>query len=85
VHGTAGEIRMTNPFHPEAGDTFTVLTDEGEVTQPAARSGEPSFTPAIRHIHRVLRGLEPARHLAVDEAQGNADAIGALLRAARSR
>jgi predicted dehydrogenase len=81
--GTAGEIRMTNPFHPEAGDTFTVVTDEDEVTQPAAPSGELSFTPAIRHIHRVLRGLEPARHLAVDEAQGNADGIGALLRAAR--
>jgi predicted dehydrogenase len=84
VLGTAGEIRMTNPFHPGGGDTFTVVTDYGEVTEPAAPSGERSFTPAIRHIHRVLRGLEPASHLAVDEAQGNADSIGALLRAARS-
>lgn len=82
VLGTEGEIRMTNPFHPEAGDTFTVVTDDGEETHDAAPKGERSFTPAIRHIHRVLRGLEPARHLAVDEAQGNADAIGALLRAA---
>jgi predicted dehydrogenase len=81
VLGTAGEIRMTSPFHPETGDTFTVVTDEGEVTQPAAPSVERSFTPAIRHIDRVLRGLEPARHLAVDEAQGNADAIASLLRA----
>ena len=85
VLGTAGEIRMTNPFHPEAGDTFTVITDDGEETHEAAPSGELSFTPAIRHIHRVIRGVEPPRHLAVDEAQGNADAIGALLRAARSR
>jgi predicted dehydrogenase len=84
VLGTAGEIRFTNPFHPEDGDTFTVTTDEGEETHVAMPSGERSFTPAIRHIHRVLRGLEPAQHLAVDEAQGNADAIGALLRAARS-
>jgi predicted dehydrogenase len=84
VLGTAGEIRMTNPFHPEGGDTFTVVTESGEETQPAAPTGERSFTPAIRHVHRVLRGAEPARHLAVDEAQGNADAIGALLRAARS-
>ena len=83
VLGTAGEIRMTNPFHPEGGDTFTVVTDDGEETHAAAPSGERSFTPAIRHIHRVLRGLEPARHLAVDDAQGNADAIGALLGAAR--
>jgi predicted dehydrogenase len=84
VLGTEGEIRMTSPFHPEDGDTFTVVTDSGEETHVAAPSGERSFTPAIRHIHRVLRGLDPARHLAVDEAQGNADAIGALLRAARS-
>ncbi len=44
-----------------------------------------SFTPAIRHIHRVIRGLEEPRHLAVDEALGNARAIGALLGSARSR
>ncbi len=84
VLGTAGEIRMTNAFHPEAGDTFTVATDDGEDTHRAAPAGERSFTPAIRHIHRVIRGVETPRHLAIDEAQGNADAIGALLRAARS-
>jgi predicted dehydrogenase len=84
VLGTAGEIHMTNPFHPEPGDTFTVVTDAGQEAHDAAPSGERSFTPAIRHIHRVLRGLEPARHLAVDEAQGNADAIAALLHAART-
>ena len=84
VHGTAGEIRMTNPFHPESGDTFTVATDDGEETHDAAPAGERSFTPAIRHIHQVVRGVEPPRHLAIDEAQGNADAIGALLGAART-
>ena len=78
---------MTNPFHPSTGDTYTVeVTDVGEGgDHDAAPGGERSFTPAIRHIHRVLRGVEAARHLAVDEAQGNADAIGALLDAARSR
>jgi predicted dehydrogenase len=84
VLGTAGEIRMTNPFHPDGRDTFTVVTDSGEETYVAAPSSERSFTPTIRHIHRVLRGLGPARHLAANEAQGNADAIGSLLRAARS-
>ena len=44
---------------------------------------ERSFTPAIRHIHGVLRGHEAPRHLAVDEALGNARAIEALLAAAR--
>ena len=43
----------------------------------------PSFTPALRHIHRALRARTP-RHLAVDEAMGNAVAIAELLRAART-
>ncbi len=83
VIGTAGEIRMTNPFHPVAGDTLTVLRDGKVVSEePAAPDGERSFTPAIRHIHRVLRGLEEPAHLAVDEALGNARAIASLLDAA---
>jgi len=84
VLGTEGEIHMTHPFHPEASDTFTVVRDERVETHAAVPAGERSFTPAIRHIHRVLRGLEPPRHLAVDEAMGNATAIESLLRAARS-
>jgi len=79
VLGTRGEIRMTNPFHPEAGDTFTVKTADEEEIYPAVSSGEPSFTPAIRHIHRALRGLEAPRHLAIGEAMGNATAIASLL------
>jgi len=82
VFGTEGEIRMTNPFHPGPGDTLTIGPD-GEVREhPAAPGGERSFTPAIRHIHGVLRGKEQPRHLAVDEAMGNATAIAALLAAA---
>jgi predicted dehydrogenase len=82
VHGTHGEIRITNPFHPGPSDTFTVIRDEAETVHPAAPSGERSFTPAIRHIHRALRGLEAPAHLAIDEALGNAGAIAALLTAA---
>jgi predicted dehydrogenase len=85
VLGTEGEIRMTNPFHPEEGDQLVVVRDGEVQTQPAAPMGERSFTPAIRHIHRAIRGLEPPRHLAVDEAMGNAKAIEALLIAARAR
>ena len=83
--GTEGEIRMTNPFHPEVGDTLEIVRD-GEVvaSEPAAPGGEHSFSPAIQHIHRVLRGLEPPRHLAIDEAAGNAAGIAALLGAAGS-
>jgi predicted dehydrogenase len=84
ISGTTGTIRMTNPFHPGAADTMELLR-AGEVHQvwPGSPSGERSFTPAIRHIHQVLRELEAPRHLAVDEAMGNAEAIEAVLAAAR--
>ena len=85
VLGTEGEIRMTGPFHPDADDEVTTVRDGKVDRQPATTSGEMSFTPAIRHIHRVIRGLEEPRHLAVDEAMGNAQAIAALLDSARSR
>jgi predicted dehydrogenase len=84
VLGTEGEIRMTGPFHPDADDDVTIVRDGKMERQPATTSGEMSFTPAIRHIHRVIRGLEAPRHLAVDEAMGNAKAIAALLDSARS-
>jgi predicted dehydrogenase len=86
VIGATGEIRMTHPFHPEPGDTLELVA-EGRVVsrEPAAPSGEHSFTPAIRHIHRVVRGSEDPMHLAVDEALGNARAIAALVDAAAAR
>jgi len=84
VIGDVGELRMTNPFHPKPDDTFQILRDGRIVgTDPAAPAGERSFTPAIRHIHAVLRGEEEPRHLAVDEALGNARALAALVMAAR--
>ncbi len=85
VLGTEGEIRMTGPFHPEPEDEVVIVRDGHGERQPATTSGEMSFTPAIRHIHRVLRGLEEPRHLAVDEAMGNAKAIAALLESASVR
>jgi predicted dehydrogenase len=83
VIGNVGELRMTNPFHPDPGDTLELIHEGHAVSQePAMPSGERSFTPAIRHIHRVLRGDEEPRHLAVDEALGNARAVAAMLDAA---
>jgi predicted dehydrogenase len=83
VIGPTGEIRMTNPFHPGPTDAFELVSD-GEVVErsPAVPSGERSFTAAIRHVHRVLRGGDAPAHLAVDEALGNARAIAAILTAA---
>lgn len=82
VFGTEGAIRMTHPFHPGPGDTLTIVRGDEMREHPAAPAGERSFTPAIRHIHGVLRGREQPRHMAVDEAIGNARAIEALLAAA---
>jgi predicted dehydrogenase len=84
VHGTEGEIRLTNPYHPEPQDTLTVIRGERSETLAAVPNGERSFVPAIRHIHAVLRGLELPRHLAVDEALGNARAIAALRASAQA-
>jgi predicted dehydrogenase len=84
VLGNDGEIRVSNAYHARPGDTVTVLRDGQATTHAATTDGEPSFTPALRHIHRALRGLEPPRHLAVDEAMGNAAAIASLLAAARA-
>lgn len=83
--GTRGRIELTNPFHAEPGDEITVIRDEGAQTEAAPGAHERSFTAAIRHVNRATRGLEEPRHLAVDEAMGNAEAIAALLRAARLR
>lgn len=84
ICGTEGELVATNPFHPGPGDTLALVRDGERLwSEPAMPSGERSFTRAIRHIHGVLRGLEVPRHVAIDEAMGNAVAIEALLAAAR--
>jgi predicted dehydrogenase len=80
--GTGGEIRLTNPYHARTTDTIEVIV--GEDTQTIlAGSAEPTFAPCIRHIHAALRGEEEPRHLAVDEAMGNAVAIEMVFESAR--
>jgi predicted dehydrogenase len=81
VLGTEGEIRLSNPFHANRGDSMEVCKGEDRETIHAGNV-EPTFTPHIRHIHAVLNGDEEPRHLAVDEALGNALAIEMLYRAA---
>ena len=75
---------MTGPFHPDSDDESRSSATASS-TRARVHGGEMSFTPAIRHIHRVIRGMEKPRHLAVDEASGERRAIGALLGSARSR
>jgi predicted dehydrogenase len=83
ILGAKGEIRLTGPFHPRAHDTVEIHRD-GRVEIERPNGDEPSFAAALRHIHAVLRGEEEPRHLAVDEALGNARAIDLLYRSARS-
>ena len=72
--GTAGQIQLTNPFHPGRGDSYTVLTD-GEPRILDAGAAEPSFTGMIRHIQNVLRGGEAPRQLALDTSLASARAL----------
>ncbi len=75
--GTAGEIRISNPFHPSAGDEFAVLA-RGRDAKTVHAADEPSFAPAIRHIQDVLLGEEQPRLLAVDTAMPVARALDDL-------
>ena len=72
LEGTAGRIHINNPFHPGPADTYQVITPRSEPASFPATAGEPSFTPAIRHIGAVLTGDEEPRLLAVDTALGTA-------------
>jgi predicted dehydrogenase len=83
IAGTEGEIRLTNPFHPKDEDTIEVHHGDG-VELYTSEQREPSFTPALRHINRVVRAREKPIHLAVNEAMGNALGLELLHRSARS-
>ena len=73
--GTAGQIQLTNPFHPGRGDSYTVLTDGEPPRTLDAGAAEPSFTGMIRHIQNVLRGGEAPRQLALDTSLTSAQAL----------
>ena len=84
VIGSEGEVRLSNPYHSRQADTLEVRHG-GEVRVERPGADEPSFTDALRHIHAVLRGEEAPRHLALDDAAGNAIAIDLLYRKARQQ
>ena len=80
--GTAGQIHLTDPFHPGPDDSFTLFEEGKEPRVYASTDEVPSFTAAIRHIQRVVAGLEPPLHLAVDNSLASARALHALHEAA---
>jgi predicted dehydrogenase len=82
VLGTAGQIQLTNPFHPGPADTLTVLRPkESPVVEHPTRD-QRSFTAAIRHIHAVLRGDCAPRHTAAELALPAARVLEQLQRLA---
>jgi len=82
VLGTAGQIQLTNPFHPGPADTLTVLRPkDGPIVEHPTRD-QRSFTAAIRHIHAVLRGDCAPRHTAAELALPAARVLEQLQRLA---
>jgi predicted dehydrogenase len=80
--GTAGEIRIANPFHPSGGDQFEVVA-RGSDAKVGHAADEPSFAPMIRHIQEVVRGQEKPQLLAIDTALPTARALDDLRTIAR--
>lgn len=73
--GTTGQIHVSNPFHPGAGDHVTLYPARGEPTRWQLPTAEPSFTAAIRHIDAVIAGTEQPRLLAVETSLRTARAL----------
>jgi predicted dehydrogenase len=80
--GTAGQIHITDPFHPGPDDSFTLFEEGKEARGYSSTDEVPSFTGAVRHIQRVVRGQEEPQHLAVDNSLPTAQALDALREAA---
>lgn len=73
--GTAGQIEISNPFHPGPADSYVVRAEGAEPRRVAAAGDELSFTPAIRHINAAITGNEQPRQLAVDTSLRTAQAL----------
>jgi len=84
LEGTAGQIHVTNPFHPGPGDSYVVKAGRDEPRRYPAAPQELSFTALTRHINGVLRGEEEPRLLAVDTTLPVAQGLHDLAEAMRS-
>jgi len=84
LEGTAGQIHVTNPFHPGPGDSYVVKAGRDEPRRYPAAPQELSFTALTRHINGVLRGEEEPRLLAADTTLPVARGLHDLAEAMRS-
>ena len=62
----AGQVQLTNPFHPGPADTLTITRPKADPVIERPTTDERSFTAALRHIHAVLRGEAAPEHTAVE-------------------
>ncbi len=74
IVGTAGELRVSNPFHPRPADSVELWVAGERVESWPAADGT-AFRHAIEHIHQVMAGLVPPRHLATIDALPQARAM----------
>ncbi len=80
IIGTAGELRVSNPFHPRAADRLEWWVGGSmEQTWPAAAGS--AFQHAITHLQSVISGDVLPQHLATHDALDQAVAMD-LVRAA---
>jgi predicted dehydrogenase len=78
ILGAGGELRVSNPFHPQPDDTVTLYRPDAEPVTERPTTDAHSFTAALRHIHAVVRELQAPRQLAIDSAVANARTLAAL-------
>lgn len=74
IVGNAAELRVSNPYHPRETDTVELWQD-GECRQRWSADPAAAFQHAAQHIADVVRGDAAPRHLAAEDARGNAAAL----------
>jgi predicted dehydrogenase len=78
LEGTVGQIRITNPFHPKAGDMYQVTAAGCEPRTFPATGGDLSFAPAIRHINAAISENVTPVMLATETSLATARALNDL-------
>jgi len=73
--GTAGQIEVSNLFHPGPGDHVTLHQPGADPHRWTAPASEPAFTAALRHISAAVTAAEPPRLLATETSLATARAL----------
>lgn len=74
IIGADGELRVSNPFHPRPADSVELWIG-GELRQSWNAEPGTAFQHAITHIQAVIAGDAAPRHLAVQDALAQAEAM----------